>query len=94
MSHHAPLILDIAGKQLTAADSKRLKHPLTGGVILFGRNWANRQQLTQLCADIKAVRQDLLICVDHEGGRVKKGCKLVRETALALDILDGIRTYR
>ena len=72
MSHHAPLILDIAGTQLTATDRKRLKHPLTGGVILFGRNWANRQQLTQLCADIKSVREDLLICVDHEGGRVQR----------------------
>jgi beta-N-acetylhexosaminidase len=72
MSHHAPLILDIAGTQLTAVDRKRLLHPLTGGVILFGRNWANRQQLTQLCADIKAVRDDLLICVDHEGGRVQR----------------------
>ncbi len=72
MSHHAPLILDIAGTQLTAVDRKRLLHPLTGGVILFGRNWTNRQQLTQLCADIKAVRQDLLICVDHEGGRVQR----------------------
>jgi beta-N-acetylhexosaminidase len=72
MSHHAPLILDIAGTALTAADRKRLQHPLTGGVILFGRNWVNRQQLTQLCVDIKAVRQDLLICVDHEGGRVQR----------------------
>ena len=72
MSHHAPLILDIAGTQLTAVDRKRLQHPLTGGVILFGRNWANREQLTQLCADIKAVRGDLLICVDHEGGRVQR----------------------
>jgi len=72
MSHHAPLILDIAGTQLTTVDRKRLLHPLTGGVILFGRNWANRQQLTQLCADIKAVREDLLICVDHEGGRVQR----------------------
>jgi beta-N-acetylhexosaminidase len=72
MSHHAPLILDIAGTQLTAVDRQRLQHPLTGGVILFGRNWAHRQQLTQLCADIKAVRQDLLICVDHEGGRVQR----------------------
>ena len=72
MSHHAPLILDVAGTQLSAADRQRLKHPLTGGVILFGRNWAHRQQLTELCADIKAVRQDLLICVDHEGGRVQR----------------------
>lgn len=72
MHHHAPLILDVAGTQLSDADRKRLKHPLTGGVILFGRNWSSREQLTALCADIKSVRDDLLICVDHEGGRVQR----------------------
>jgi beta-N-acetylhexosaminidase len=72
MTHHAPLILDIAGTELSAVDRRRLAHPLTGGVILFGRNWANRAQLTALCADIKSVRADLLICVDHEGGRVQR----------------------
>ncbi|MFZ9285853.1 MAG: beta-N-acetylhexosaminidase [Burkholderiaceae bacterium] len=69
---HAPLILDVAGLELSAADRRRLKNPLTGGVILFARNWHDRRQLTQLCADIKAVRDDLLICVDHEGGRVQR----------------------
>ncbi|ABE45534.1 beta-N-acetylhexosaminidase [Polaromonas sp. JS666] len=72
MTQHAPLIIDIAGLSLTKADRRRLKHPLTGGIILFGRNWKDRQQLTDLCADIKRVRPDLLICVDHEGGRVQR----------------------
>jgi len=72
MTHHAPLILDIAGLQLSVLDKQRLRHPMTGGVILFGRNWQSRAQLTQLCADIKAVRSDVLICVDHEGGRVQR----------------------
>ena len=72
MNEHAPLILDIAGLGLTDADRRRLTHPLTGGMILFGRNWQDREQLTQLCADIKALRGDLLICVDHEGGRVQR----------------------
>ncbi|MEY4363490.1 MAG: hypothetical protein RLZZ24_842 [Pseudomonadota bacterium] len=72
MTPHAPLILDIAGTELTAVDRRRLAHPLTGGIILFGRNWTHRAQLTDLCADIKSVRQDLLICVDHEGGRVQR----------------------
>lgn len=72
MTQHAPLIIDIAGLSLTKADRRRLKHPLTGGIILFGRNWKDRQQLTALCADIKRIRQDLLICVDHEGGRVQR----------------------
>ncbi|MEN9329427.1 MAG: hypothetical protein RLZZ484_615, partial [Pseudomonadota bacterium] len=72
MTHHAPLILDIAGTTLTALDRRRLAHPLTGGIILFSRNWENRAQLMALCQSIKRVRQDLLICVDHEGGRVQR----------------------
>ncbi|SFD36058.1 beta-N-acetylhexosaminidase [Paracidovorax konjaci] len=69
---HAPVILDVAGTTLTAADRRRLAHPLTGGVILFARNWQDRAQLLELTASIKAVRDDLLICVDHEGGRVQR----------------------
>ena len=72
MNEHAPLILDIAGLLLTDADRRRLTHPLTGGMILFARNWQDRDQLTQLCAQMKQLRPDLLICVDHEGGRVQR----------------------
>jgi beta-N-acetylhexosaminidase len=72
MTKHAPLILDIAGLSLTDVDRRRLSHPLTGGMILFGRNWHDREQLTALCAEITALRDDLLICVDHEGGRVQR----------------------
>ena len=72
MTFHAPLIIDIAGLQLTKVDRQRLAHPLVGGLILFARNWQDRAQLTSLCRDIKKVRADLLICVDHEGGRVQR----------------------
>jgi len=69
---HAPLIIDIAGPRMTADDCRRLAHPLVGGVILFGRNWESRAQLTELCARMHRLRPDLLICVDHEGGRVQR----------------------
>ncbi len=69
---HAPVILDIAGLALTDDDRRRLRHPLTGGMILFARNWANRAQLLELTSEIKSIRDDLLICVDHEGGRVQR----------------------
>lgn len=72
MTTHAPLMLDVAGHHLSPSERQRLQHPLVGGVILFGRNWHDRAQLTALCADLKAVRPDLLIAVDHEGGRVQR----------------------
>ena len=72
MPLHAPLIIDIAGTSLTAIDRQRLAHPLVGGLILFARNFTSRAQLCALCAAIKRVRTDLLICVDHEGGRVQR----------------------
>src|SRR5690242_18588046 len=68
-----PIMLDIGGTHLTAADKERLKHPLTGGVILFTRNYSSFEQLTQLTAEIHALRTPpLLIAVDHEGGRVQR----------------------
>lgn len=69
---HAPLIIDVAGTRLHKTERQRLAHPLVGGVILFGRNWESRAQLAKLCRQIKKVRPDLLICVDHEGGRVQR----------------------
>lgn len=69
---HAPLMIDVAGLRLTPRDRMRLAHPLVGGVILFARNWQDRAQLTRLCAQIKRVRADLLIAIDHEGGRVQR----------------------
>ncbi len=72
VQQHAPLMIDIAGTRLQTVDKQRLRHPLVGGMILFGRNWENRAQLTQLCASIKRLRPDLLIAVDHEGGRVQR----------------------
>lgn len=67
-----PITLDVVGHVLNAEDRRRIMHPLTGGVILFGRNFANRKQLTKLTAEIKKLRPDVLISIDHEGGRVQR----------------------
>ncbi|GAA4328476.1 beta-N-acetylhexosaminidase [Variovorax defluvii] len=69
---HAPLIIDIGGTSLNATDRRRLADPSVGGVIHFARNWQDRAQMSALNAEIKALRPDLLICVDHEGGRVQR----------------------
>ena len=63
-----PVMLDVEGTTLDADDLRRIRHPLTGGVILFARNYTDRAQLTTLCAAIHAARPGVLIAVDHEGG--------------------------
>jgi beta-N-acetylhexosaminidase len=68
-----PVMLDVAGVVLTDEDRRRLLHPLTGGVILFARNFESCAQLDALTAEIHALRDPgLIIAVDHEGGRVQR----------------------
>src|SRR5688572_79074 len=68
-----PAVIDVEGFELTDQDRRRLLHPLTGGVILFSRNFETGQQLRKLTADIHALREPpLVIAVDHEGGRVQR----------------------
>lgn len=68
-----PLMIDIAGLQLSDLEQERLCHPLVGGLILFARNYASPQQLEQLTAAVHALRSPALpIAIDHEGGRVQR----------------------
>lgn len=68
-----PVVVDVAGLALDDAERARLRHPLVGGVILFSRNFESRKQVARLCDQIHALRRPkLLICVDHEGGRVQR----------------------
>jgi beta-N-acetylhexosaminidase len=67
-----PVMLDVVGKTLNRDDKRRLAHPMTGGVILFARHYESRAQLVALTDAIRAIRPDLLIAVDHEGGRVQR----------------------
>lgn len=69
----APMMLDIEGIELTGEEKELCAHPLTGGVILFSRNYESIEQLEQLVTSIRTLsNKDLLIAVDHEGGRVQR----------------------
>ena len=68
-----PLLIGLAGLEVSAEERDWLKHPAVGGVVLFTRNYQDLSQLTDLTASITAIAgRDLLISVDHEGGRVQR----------------------
>jgi beta-N-acetylhexosaminidase len=68
-----PAVIDVVGPALTDEDRNRLRHPAAGGVILFARNYQNPEQLSALSDEIEKLREPaLLLCVDHEGGRVQR----------------------
>jgi len=67
-----PVMIDVPGVALDDDDVRRISHPLTGGVILFARNYQSRAQLSLLTHHIRSLRPDILIAVDQEGGRVQR----------------------
>jgi beta-N-acetylhexosaminidase len=67
------LVVDLQGLELSQEDKEILNHPLVGGVILFTRNYQDKNQLKNLCDSIRKSRKlPTLIMVDQEGGRVQR----------------------
>lgn len=65
-------MMDVSGLTLTQLEETQLAKPSIGGVILFSRNFESINQVKQLISSIRAVNPNILISVDHEGGRVQR----------------------
>lgn len=68
-----PVMFNLEGQTITEEEQAFLRHPATGGVILFSRNFESRQQMSELIQQIRHIAgRTLLIAVDQEGGRVQR----------------------
>ena len=60
----ASLVIDIEGQILTSDDIELIKSPFVGGLILFSRNYLDRNQLIDMCFEIKSIKSEIIIVVD------------------------------
>lgn len=67
-----PLMLDLEGPNINDDEIELIQNQVVGGVILFARNYVDRQQLHTLVNAIRRHRPDILLAVDQEGGRVQR----------------------
>ena len=67
-----PLVINLDGANLSSNERDLIKHDLVGGIILFSHNYISKAQLKSLILDIKSIKDNLLISIDHEGGRIQR----------------------
>jgi beta-N-acetylhexosaminidase len=69
-----PAIFGLSGPTISADERAFFRDCVPAGYILFGRNVENRQQLRALTDALRDLhgRDDLLISIDQEGGRVAR----------------------
>ena len=61
------LMMDIDGTSLSSVDKDLISNSQVGGLILFERNFSSKDQITDLCSQIKGIKSNILIAVDQEG---------------------------
>ena len=66
------IIINIDSTILSKEECKLLENEIIGGVILFDHNYENVEQTISLIDSIKSINNNILIAVDHEGGRVQR----------------------
>ncbi len=64
-----PLMLDLAGHELSAEEKEIIDHPLVGGLMLTGRNIYDLKQLAELIQQVRQhARNKILVGLEQEGG--------------------------
>ncbi len=66
------LIINLDTETLLDEEAEILNNKFVGGVLLFEHNFSNINQIKSLIASIKNINSNLLIAIDHEGGRVQR----------------------
>ena len=66
------LMIDIDGFNLTNEDKSILSSKHIGGLILFSRNFDSYNQLCNLIKEVRSIKENIIIAVDQEGGRVQR----------------------
>ena len=71
-STYGRLMLDIDGKSLSIEDKKLISNKHVGGLIFFSKNFESFQQISNLVKEVREIKENILIAVDQEGGRVQR----------------------
>ena len=66
------LMISIDGITLSSSDKDLIRNRHIGGIILFTRNFHSQPQIEELCSEIKNIKNNIIIAVDQEGGRVQR----------------------
>ena len=65
-------MISIEGMTLSSSDKDLIRNRHVGGIILFTRNFYSQPQIEELCSEIKNIKNNIIIAVDQEGGRVQR----------------------
>ena len=65
-------MIDINGKYLSEEDKFLISNKHVGGLILFSRNFESFEQLKGLIREVNSIKENIVIAVDQEGGRVQR----------------------
>ena len=71
-TEYGRLMLDIEGTSLSDEDKSLIESKHVGGIIFFSRNFSSFEQIKDLVDQIKSIKENILIAVDQEGGRVQR----------------------